>query len=81
VVDNQALSQNQAAPQTQAPRLEWIKASRSYALGECVELAVDGQVVALRDSKAPEIELRFTRAEMAAFLDGARRGEFDHLLG
>jgi hypothetical protein len=80
VVPNKALSQNHAARQAQAARLEWIKASRSYALGECVELAVDGQMIALRDSKDPEIHLLFTRAEMAAFLDGARRGEFDHLV-
>jgi Domain of unknown function (DUF397) len=66
----------------QASRLDWIKASRSYGHGECVELAADGDMIALRDSKNPTAPyLRFTRPEMAAFLDGARRGEFDHLLG
>lgn len=59
--------------------LVWIKASRSYGIGECVELAADGDVIRLRDSKDPALHLRFTRAEIAAFLDGARRGEFDHL--
>jgi hypothetical protein len=29
---------------------------------------------------ARSFALRFTRSEMAAFLDGARRGEFDHLV-
>jgi hypothetical protein len=64
------------------PRLlDWIKASRSYGLGDCVELATDGDMIALRDSKNPaQPHLRFTRSEMAAFIDGARRGEFDHLL-
>jgi hypothetical protein len=61
-------------------QLDWIKAARSYAYGECVELAADGEMVALRDSKDPAVRLHFTRAEMAAFVDGARRGEFDHLL-
>jgi hypothetical protein len=62
--------------------LHWIKSSRSYGIGECVELAADGDMVALRDSKNPAVaHFRFTRAEMAAFLDGARRGEFDHLVG
>jgi hypothetical protein len=64
----------------QAPRLDWIKASRSYGHGECVELAADGNAIRLRDSKDPSVHLRFTRRELAAFLDGARRGEFDHLL-
>jgi hypothetical protein len=64
-----------------AARFDWIKASRSYGHGECVELAVDGDMIALRDSKNPtEPYLRFTRSEMAAFLDGASRGAFDHLL-
>ena len=61
-------------------QLDWIKARRSYGLGECVELAADGDMIALRDSKDPAVRLHFTRAELAAFLDGARRGEFDHLL-
>jgi uncharacterized protein DUF397 len=63
-----------------APRLDWIKASRSYGHGECVELAPDGDMIRLRDSKDPSVHLRFTRGEMAAFVDGARRGEFDQLL-
>lgn len=65
----------------QARHLDWIKSSLSYGHGECVELAPDGDMVALRDSKNPDQPyLRFTRSEMAAFLYGARRGEFDHLL-
>jgi hypothetical protein len=64
----------------QARRLDWIKASRSYGHGECVELATDGEKIRLRDSKDPAVHLQFTRGEIAAFLDGARRGEFDRLL-
>ena len=64
----------EAAP----PGLKWTKASRSYGIGECVELATHGESVLLRDSKAPGTTLRFSRAEISAFLDGARNGEFDH---
>jgi Domain of unknown function (DUF397) len=63
------------------PQLNWIKSRRSYSIGECVELAADGDLIRLRDSKDPAVHLNFTRGELAAFLDGARRGEFDHLLG
>ena len=60
--------------------LKWIKATRSYASSQCVELAAAGDMIALRDSKNPGVELYYTIAEMDAFLDGAKRGEFDHLV-
>jgi Domain of unknown function (DUF397) len=62
------------------PNLRWIKASRSSSLGACVELAPHGDMIALRDSKNPGTWLHFTRLEVFAFIDGARRGEFDHLV-
>ena len=58
----------------------WIKAQKSIGTGACVELAIDGELIALRNSRHPEVEIRYTRAELDAFLDGAKRGEFDHLL-
>jgi hypothetical protein len=62
-------------------RLKWRKASASMGAGACVELARDGQLIALRDSKDPSTPpLRYTEAEMEAFFDGVRKGEFDHLL-
>lgn len=61
--------------------LRWIKATSCYATHQCVELARAGSMIALRDSKNPTVELRFTLAEIEAFLDGAKRGEFDHLVG
>ena len=61
--------------------LLWIKAFSSYGSGACVELARDGDMIALRDSKNPGVLLNFTRQEVLAFIDGARRGEFDHLAG
>lgn len=61
----------------------WVKARKSGGSGgSCVELRRNGDTVELRDSKHPDgAILRFTNAELDAFLDGARNGEFDHLLG
>jgi len=59
----------------------WIKASASAEGGNCVELRRHGDAVEVRDSKHPDgAVLRFTPAEFAAWLDGATRHEFDHLL-
>ena len=60
--------------------MAWTKAARSVASGACVELAADGELVALRDSKNPDVVLHFTRGEMRAFLDGAAHHEFDRLV-
>jgi hypothetical protein len=60
----------------------WIKSRHSNAEGNCVEIAtlVDGGV-ALRNSRDPHgPALVYTAAELAAFLAGAKDGEFDHLL-
>jgi hypothetical protein len=61
--------------------LQWRKAAASNANGACVELAPGKPgVVYLRDSKNPDrAVLTFTRAEIAAFLAGAKAGEFDDL--
>lgn len=59
----------------------WVKASASQPVGFCVEVAGHPDGVALRDSKSPEDGAHvFAREEFAAFLDGAKRGEFDHLV-
>jgi hypothetical protein len=60
---------------------KWIKASRSGS-GEtdCVEMRRHGQIIQVRDSKHPDgPALRYTPGEFAAWLDGAKKGEFDHL--
>ncbi|MEU3252218.1 DUF397 domain-containing protein [Streptomyces sp. NPDC006997] len=60
----------------------WIKSQHSTAEGNCVEVAhlTDGSV-AMRNSRDPEgPALVYTPAEMAAFLAGAKDGEFDHLV-
>ena len=61
--------------------LQWVKASQSVAASACIELAVDDELIALRNSRHPNVVLHYTHDELAAFLDGAKRGEFDHLLG
>ena len=59
---------------------DWIKASASGDGGNCVQLRRRGDVVEVRDSKDPDGPvLRFTPSELAAWLDGARHHEFDHL--
>jgi hypothetical protein len=58
--------------------LKWIKASASAGNGACVEVARLEVGVAVRDSKDPDGPvLRYTPQEWAAFLDGAKAGEFE----
>jgi hypothetical protein len=60
----------------------WIKAAASGDAGSCVEMRRHAGMVELRDTKdhGNGPILRFTGAELAAFLDGAGKGEFDHLI-
>ncbi len=58
---------------------QWRTSSRSAGSGQCVEVAtnLDG-IVAVRHSKRPDAEvIIYTNAEWAAFVGGARDGEFD----
>lgn len=58
--------------------LTWAKAKASGAGNNCVEVARTPDGVFLRDSKDPAGPiLAFNCAEWAAFLNGARNGEFD----
>ncbi|MCQ6553351.1 DUF397 domain-containing protein [Streptomyces sp. C10-9-1] len=61
----------------------WIKSSHSNATGNCVELAtLPGGRIAVRNSRDPEgPALVYTREEVAAFVAGARDGEFDSVVG
>ncbi|MDG4767700.1 DUF397 domain-containing protein [Solwaraspora sp. WMMD406] len=56
----------------------WRKSNLSMT-GECVEVAYAGGLIGVRDSKQGEAGpvLAFTSGEWAAFLGGARQGEFD----
>jgi hypothetical protein len=59
----------------------WRKASHSVNAQNCVELAGHGDGVLLRNSnRLGDGTLVLTPAELAAFVDGCRAGEFDDLV-
>lgn len=67
--------------QAHRSHLAWQTATAS-AGGDCVEVAPTDGAIAVRDSKDPAGPvLLYTPTEWRAFLDGAKRGEFDHLAG
>ena len=60
--------------------IKWRKAQSSAGNGACVEVAPVNGMVAVRDSKNPYGPvLTYTPREWHAFLDGAKKGEFDSL--
>ncbi|MFD0918692.1 DUF397 domain-containing protein [Saccharopolyspora rosea] len=69
-------------PAQQMPNVVWRKSRHSGSVGNCVEVAplVNGGI-AVRNSRYPDgPALVYSRAEMAAFLHGAKDGEFDDLI-
>jgi hypothetical protein len=60
--------------------IQWRKSSYSEQAGNCLELAMIGDQVLVRESDEPDAIIRTTRAKLAAFLAGAKAGEFDDLL-
>lgn len=60
----------------------WRKSERSVNNGACIEFApVPKGGIAIRDSKDPYgPALVYTLSEWHAFLDGAKRGEFDDVV-
>jgi hypothetical protein len=72
---------NNGIPADQLTTARWRKAEASNPSGSCVEVAaLDDGRVAMRNSRHPSgPALIYTRAEIEAFLAGARNGEFDDL--
>lgn len=60
----------------------WRKSRYSGAIGNCVEVApLTGGQIAVRNSRFPSgPALIYTREEIAAFVAGAKDGEFDDVL-
>lgn len=60
----------------------WQKATASERNQGCVEFTKVGNIIAVRDSVLGEDSpiLQFDTTEIAAMLDGAKAGEFDHLI-
>lgn len=58
------------------PALDWRR-SRRCDTGSCVEVALIGNDVAVRDSKNPDgLVLRFSMDEWDTFQEGVRAGDF-----
>jgi len=69
-------------PATGLGRISWLKSRHSNPSGNCVEVAcLPTGEIAVRNSRFPTgPALLYTRAEIAAFLQGAKDGEFDYVL-
>ncbi|WP_055531183.1 DUF397 domain-containing protein [Streptomyces graminilatus] len=60
--------------------VSWEKSPFSGGNDNCMEFAVIGDLIAVRDSKRPgQTPLVYTRDEVGAMLAGAKAGAFDHL--
>ena len=69
-------------PATGLGQISWLKSRHSNPSGNCVEVAcLPTGEIAVRNSRFPTgPALLYTRAEIAAFLQGAKDGEFDYVL-
>ena len=66
-------------PRSSSTDIPWRTATKSAA-GNCVQVARHGSTIMIADSKNPGPFLSYTLQEWDAFLDGAKKGEFDDFL-
>jgi len=64
----------------------YLKSTFSSANGGCLSFTVSDGLIGFQDDKLPPAErkartLIFDQHEMAAFIAGAKNGDFDHLVG
>ena len=57
----------------------WRKSSYSGDASNCVNVAADGNGIALRESDDPDVILATTPAVLRAFIRGAKAGAFDRV--
>ncbi|RAY16645.1 DUF397 domain-containing protein [Actinomadura craniellae] len=69
-------------PASRMSELTWQKSRRSNPSGNCVEMAeLPTGEIAVRNSRYPHGPvIIYTRAEIEAFVGGAKDGDFDHLI-
>lgn len=59
-------------------RIAGIKSTASHPEGqECLHVAADGEIVKIAESDNPSEVVTTSRANFAAFVKGAKAGEFD----
>jgi hypothetical protein len=63
----------------------YLKSTFSNASGDCLSFTLADGLIGFQDDKLPPVErkahtLIFTQPELAAFITGAKNGDFDHLL-
>ena len=64
---------------------QYVKSTCSNASGSCLSFTVADGLIGFQDDKLPPAECKartlvFDQHEMAAFIAGAKNGDFDHLL-
>ncbi|MEV6971875.1 DUF397 domain-containing protein [Kitasatospora sp. NPDC093806] len=59
--------------------LNWQKSTFSGEDTDCVEIASDGELVHIRESDAPAAVITTTKAKLAAWIQAAKAGRFNHL--